>query len=85
MASFLNKINRMRNMRLHAANEYIYPNTTLYHEIVSGIAWTGGYTRQKPKRIDLQVDRLLSYVMTRRPKYKTYAWCPPDNGGVCIP
>lgn len=84
MASFLGKINRMRNLRLHAANEYIYPNASLYHEIVQGIPWTGGFSRVKPRRINTHADKLLSYVMKKRPIYRSYAWCPPDNGGVCI-
>jgi hypothetical protein len=84
MASFIGKINRMRNHRLHMANEYIFPSHSMYHEIVQGIPWAGGISRDKPKRLVVQADKFLKYVVKKRPEYKNYPWCPADTGGVCI-
>lgn len=84
MASFIGKINRMRNHRLHMANEYLYPSHSLYHEIVQGIPWSGGVSRERVPRLEVIADKYLKYVIKRRPEYKHYPWCPHDVGGVCI-
>lgn len=84
MASFLHKLNRMRNIRMHATNEYIMPHPGLYHEIIQGIPWHGGIKMQRPVRLDAGVDKVLQYVVLKRPEYKNYPWCSSDNKGVCI-
>ncbi len=84
MASFINKMNRLRNFRLHVTNDFIYPSASLYHEIVQGIPWTGGFSDEKPMRVDTKGDKLLKYVMERRPNYKDYPWAPTEVEDVCI-
>ena len=69
---------------MHATNEYHMPHPGLYHEIVQGIPWAGGITRTKPKKLDAGIDKVLSFVVLRRPEYKNYPWCSADNKGVCI-
>lgn len=84
MASFIAKINRMRNNRLHMANEYFYPTFSMYHEIIQGIPWSGGIERQKPKKIFTPQDKFVKMALKKRPQYKNFPWAAGDGAGVCI-